>query len=604
MEIIEVSLDIIIPNDKIGFVIQQPFVEILDVKPFKWISEKKNTQIKKIIRTLEIASLKEHLCEKTNFTIFPEYAIPGLEGVEIVEGFLKDEKWDKNTIVIAGIDGLTKDEYSILVNDENTEVDSSNNPNNIFIDQWINCGILWQKDFNGFVKKWIQPKLVPAWSERNTASINLFCGKSVYLFNCKFENEVNCYFLFLLCFDWIGQVDSNSVIETILFKINSLWKSHDRRDINFIYVIQNNDEPCHHDFLENARKYFEDRSTTPFINRDNTIILFSNTAGGVAPGIYPRFGRSAFISGPFSPYDNKGCPPTYAVYKTDLLRGTTNMLGRCKDAIFRENGECNHSIQLSVPNFMNSGVAGRNFIINNASVYCAFGENLDPRIPNKPVPATIKWINDQLNEIKALLYFESDHPLKEIINLSHLEINKTMCNMPDSYLDSAVKLAVCDYSNFINGLSINNVDNWNEKEKLGIETIIYSLSIMKIYKSLEISDSAPHALIRVGKNIFNIIIVSGGLNHEECLKYAEKFSINEQSYDVIITRDVHDTETSYGNIPLSILEPEIIITDKGPNITDPCSRYITFGYSNLKNFCFNLKSIEDLREKISEIIGL
>lgn len=122
IEIKEVQLDITLPNSGVGVVVMQPFVELGNDEPFRWHNDKKTKQIERIIRTLEIAKQADHGCEKTYFTIFPEYSIPGLEGVEKIQEVLKSSSWNSGTIIIGGVDGLTRDEYSLLCNEDNTEV--------------------------------------------------------------------------------------------------------------------------------------------------------------------------------------------------------------------------------------------------------------------------------------------------------------------------------------------------------------------------------------------------------------------------------------------------------------------------------------------------
>ncbi len=256
LEIEEVPLDITIPNHEVGMVIMQPFVELTtDREPYRWQAEKKNMQIKRIVRTLEIAKQVKHGCEKTHFTIFPEYAIPGLQGVREIQDILKNKSWNNGTIVVGGIEGLTKDEYSTLCNADITQVHEKNKADRVRDDQWVNCCITWVKQQDGTLRKWIQPKLIPSWLEKNITCNSMFRGNSVYLFKGKFENGVDYCFLFLICFDWIGQIGFSEGIWAVLSEVNTHWANSDRKDINSIFVLQHNPEPNHCDFLENARKY-------------------------------------------------------------------------------------------------------------------------------------------------------------------------------------------------------------------------------------------------------------------------------------------------------------------------------------------------------------
>jgi len=109
----------------------------------------------------------------------------------------------------------------------------------------------------------------------------MFCGRSVYLFTIKFTNNTPCKFLSLICFDWIGIINgAGNGISGILNQINQLWQgSASRKDINMVFILQCNEEPNHRNFLENARNFFEDRASNQFVIRDQSILLFVNTAG-------------------------------------------------------------------------------------------------------------------------------------------------------------------------------------------------------------------------------------------------------------------------------------------------------------------------------------
>ena len=74
IEIKEVQLSITLPIGGIGIVVLQPFIELSGDEPFRWLNNEKTKQIERIIRTLEIARQVDHGCEKTYFTIFPEYS--------------------------------------------------------------------------------------------------------------------------------------------------------------------------------------------------------------------------------------------------------------------------------------------------------------------------------------------------------------------------------------------------------------------------------------------------------------------------------------------------------------------------------------------------
>lgn len=430
----------------------------------------------------------------------------------------------------------------------------------------------------------------------------MFCGNSIYIFKCKFRNEVDCYFLSLICFDWIGQIHSRIGIQAVLHEINEYWRHSGRKDINFVFVLQNNDEPNHHVFLENTRNYFEERTSYPFVARDDCVIIFANTAGGPIPGKYETYGYSSLVCSPNAPYDTNGCPPTFSV-RTRKLRNTDN-LGRCKDALFREMGACIHSFEFCSPSFINLGPPGRALLIKRAIVHSVDQGTSNPRVPGSPVPASIKWINDRLDGIRSILHYQTTSLVRGEIEQSHKDICEKIRVCSDTFLSKCLQWAVYGYDKWLDlgGRKITDVDNWNEREESSLRTVVYSLGVINSCKSLELSNPKVHAVIRSGANIIDVIVVSGGETSERCFKYGTQFLTDGQRFGIVITQDIHESPVNKRD--KSIFETEGKITDKGPIITDPASRIIHCGYSNLKNACFDSVSLADLSDKITKIIGV
>lgn len=601
IEVEEIELNITLPDDGIRMVIMQPFVELCEHEPYRWRDDKKDRQIERIIRTLEIAKQVEHGCEKSHFTIFPEYVVPGLEGIVKIEEVLSNSSWKDGTIVIGGIDGLTKDEYSTLCNKHMMQVHEENKAEKVLDDQWVNCCITWVKETDGILRRWVQPKLSPSWPEKNVTHSQMFAGRSVYVFSGRFENQIDFRFLSLICFDWIGPIGGNYGIWTVLSKINNCWYNIKiRREMNLVLILQFNPEPNHHNFLENARNYFERRTEYPFINRNEGIVLFANAAGGSLPGIYQSYGYSSLISSPIAPYDNKGCPPTFAVF-TQKLRGTDS-LGRCKEALFREMGACIHSFRFRFPPSVNLGPADRCFPIDEAIVHAIDDGIDDPRTPDKPVPAIIKWTNDRLDKIVPVV--ENEHPLKDYITRAHKDVSDEIRRQPAQILCRDIEISSFEFENEkdkwieIEG-KIPNVDNWNENEQKALETVIYSLSIMKACKPLEVSNSPVHATIKIQGKVIDVIVVYGG-THEECFKYAKnQYPGSGQRFVIVVT---HDGRFSLPEKHRDSISDVKYDSSQDPNITDPSSRFYHCGYQNLIDSCFRSQSLEELDGKVSEIM--
>src|SRR5712691_7918089 len=131
IETIDLSLlGVTLPSDRVGMVIAQPYVpdtSLSAVEPYKWTEEAKPQQLAVLTETLAIARSNHHGVSKTHFTVFPEYSIPGPEGIELVETAIRRGDWPNGTVVIAGTDALTHAEYAQLLQSDRTHVDTLRN---------------------------------------------------------------------------------------------------------------------------------------------------------------------------------------------------------------------------------------------------------------------------------------------------------------------------------------------------------------------------------------------------------------------------------------------------------------------------------------------
>jgi hypothetical protein len=214
------ALGIRLPTHRVGMVAMQPFLALTAAEPFRCQLDRRAAQLAALERTLTIAKAGDHGAGKTHFTLIPEYSIPGPDGIARIEGVLRDPTWPPGTIVIGGTDALSKTEYAALCAGADTFVDAeTNGPDRVEASEWINCGLTWVKTEDGLLRRWLQPKLAPAWPEQNITHAHMFGGGSVFLFRCLFESGSPCRFFSLLCFDWIGIVDGHRIPGQVLTAI-------------------------------------------------------------------------------------------------------------------------------------------------------------------------------------------------------------------------------------------------------------------------------------------------------------------------------------------------------------------------------------------------
>ena len=109
VETIDLSLlGVEFPHDRVGMVLAQPFVSLTPVEPYTCIPAAKLQQLAMIRETLTVSRAMHHGAGKTHFTIFPEYSIPSLEGIGLIDAALNDQAWPNGTVIIGGTDALTQ----------------------------------------------------------------------------------------------------------------------------------------------------------------------------------------------------------------------------------------------------------------------------------------------------------------------------------------------------------------------------------------------------------------------------------------------------------------------------------------------------------------
>lgn len=613
IEVEEVPLDIQLPTQSVGMVLMQPFVELnLGQEPFKWHATKVAAQLERIKNTLELAHGGCGLA-MVNFTVFPEYSIPGLEGVTVIQEAMSGETWPSDTVIIAGVDGLTKADYSLLCARGSVPslVHPNNRPDRLEDHEWVNCCVTWVKSQQSGLQRWIQPKLAPARLEKNV-NASMYRGQAVHVFRCRFSNDVESRFLSLVCFDWI---DTNSGLWNVLHQY--ALTSTSSREIHFVFVLQYNDKPNDNLFLENARKYFEEPDTCPKLNRKDCAIVFANTAGGDVPGKHEQFGFSSLVlhPGTSSSYERNDCPPTFAI-DTDKLRGRDN-LKRCPQSLLREMGPCIHSFSLRPSRWIQPNPADRGHPLEKAHVFSVDKDcEIDPRLPGGPVPAVVKWFNDNLGRADSVID-DPQHPLNPAFNNAWKEVVDETRKRPSEDLERSINVlsvaigqgasgnieqnpaAAKKWIKITDKRRIHNVDNWDRQEEECLRFLVNAVSVLKLCLPIQIAGAPMHAKMRIGNDVYDIVVVCGD-GHDECDRQIARLTYGASAARSLLIFSV-DLRHQRRRSPRSRN-----ITDT----TDPSSRDISSGakrfysYNDLIDAVSQAKHLAGLRNMIDEVLSL
>ena len=197
MHIDEQPLAVTLPSMSTRMVLVQPFLEFEppQQEPFP-LSQACERRLSDAIDTVfECATSR-----RAHVILFPEFALPGVAGVQRAIERLSAPTVAAPTILIAGVSGLSKEQYELLC--RSPEIDSvapANAPQRVKDAEWVNTSITVVKEDDSALRLWVQPKLSASWPEANYNHQAMFKGGAVRIFRARFDNDVPCRFLALLC---------------------------------------------------------------------------------------------------------------------------------------------------------------------------------------------------------------------------------------------------------------------------------------------------------------------------------------------------------------------------------------------------------------------
>lgn len=599
MFVSEQRIDVTLPLNSVKMLFVQPHLEFQGPiqEPFPLRQE----CIQRLLDVVDNVFLKARTYHP-HMVLFPEFALPGVAGVEKVVACLSSETVSSPTIVIAGVHGLSTGEYARLCALANVStVDSVNEPSRVRATEWVNTSVTFVKDDGGRLSLWIQPKISPSGPEGIVRHQSMFQGGAVRIFRAEFDNRVPCRFFSLLCFDWIGVENSSTIPDTILHQFNTISQELGcPQDIQWAFVLQHNDSPNHTSFLSTTNRFLT-HSNYPFVRRQDAAVVMVCTASSRIParGRGGPYGYSSLIFSPRAPFDSHCCQPTFATQSSRLRKSTD--LGTCKDVVFREMGECIHWAEVRVPNFVTPDVTDRTAALVIAEAIPLLGEVIDPRIPGSIVPAVVKWTNDELDTVPDLVarYFTG--------TTIEGQLRTSQNQMIDSYrklrsqdlalrIDGACAIrAPKEDSNDDPATDVDpaaDVDTaWDADERSSLHNVIHTLTLIGAAAALDTVGSILHARCEAcGVEIATIY----GSMHSLCMKAFNRLAKRTHSPIVFVSRDDY-------NAPLLEREIETFadpLSGTGVKYTDYQTIFMAArnkGEPEYRQFITELLNVQDRR---------
>lgn len=577
------------PSERVGMVLAQPYLparSLTEKEPFQLTDEHKRQQLQILDEVLSVACLSRDSGLKTHFTIVPEYCMPGFEGVQLVENKLSSSNWPTGTILIAGTDGLTVDQYREIGEGNSTHVADCNLPRQVSSSKWVNCAVVWIKFADGRLDRWIQPKLSAAWEEENVCHEKMFRGRSIYVFKGKFEN--GGYFLFctLICFDWIARIGNLDTFEWLLHGIHNEAGSG-QLPVTWIFVIQRNANPSHQTFLDRIQQFFN-HNGYPNARKDNTCLVFANTAGKAGPGPSSEFGSTSMVFSPRVPFVDPNCYPTFSMGGPKFRDSNETLrVYHCKDVFFRERGAGIHSIVQNIPESVGSGPSNRTIALEDAKVYPISGVS-EARAPKDPVPAATKWLHDELDGMCRV------HPpcspfIDNEIEKAHFRVVKGLRKLSSKETMRKMKLASDEVGEC--------PDEWDSMASKGLRHVVRTLGVVGTACPLRGTCAKSfHATAVLNDQQVDVVAIRGD-SHQACEEHLKAHDVrNPSRHLLLISRDSQNTLRNKRDG--SILEWNSSSLDKDPKITE--TRGFVIGYQNLWSIVQGADRVDDIAAGINE----
>ena len=537
ISIIEEQLSVTLPDESVRVLSAQPFLEFqIPIREPYPVSDKCASRLSQgLDRVIDAAKQS-----KPQFIIFPEFSIPGISGVARLRDSLLSEEIASPTVVIGGVTSLSAAEYASLVAlpDVVVKVDPANASAGIPSDNWINTSVTLIKADDGARTMWLQPKLSPSWPESQGIHQNMFRGQSLHLFRAKFQSGLPCHFFSALCYDWIGLESGTTAPLALLDAFNNRCSGNGGPQfVNWVFVLQHNPRPNDDTFLAAAREFLID-TAYPFVDRQHAAIVMACTASSQMPGRNSSYGCSSVILAPTAPFDMRSCPSTFTTNGGRIRKCET--LRTCKDVVFREMGECCHIFDIRNPRGVRADATDRTLPLENAKVLSFTAGGTDPRVPDAPVPAVIKWLNDELDQLSdfagSLLTGCALHgsvaTSQQTVATAHRSLTSQLAAERVHYSKAsavAVKSAI-DPATL--------VDDWDQEEREGLEHVIHSLAIVGSVETIEINAASIHG--RHADKGVEIAAIRGD-KHSDCIAAFDKWSGKTHAPMLLISRDRHNT---------------------------------------------------------------
>lgn len=148
---------------------------------------------------------------------------------------------------------------------------------------------------------------------------------------------------------------------------------------------------------------------------------------------------------------------------------------------------------------MNAGPAQRTFAVDKAFVFPLAQIN-DPRTPSNLVPACVKWVNDELDDLPSLSTLQPEADLGADADAVHEVSISALRALSAHSTSKVIRLAIVRDSETAGApRSQEDADLWNRQESEALHHVIHTLDLFALTGDVSTSDEdIAHATVSLG----------------------------------------------------------------------------------------------------------
>jgi hypothetical protein len=273
-----------------------------------------------------------------------------------------------------------------------------------------------------------------------------------------------------------------------------------------------------------------------------------------------------------------------------------------RDTYFREKGACVHSFIQVNPDSITAGPAHRTFAVDRAFVF-PLAETPDPRAPSDLVPACVKWINDELDDVTSLSSLLPAGDLSARADAAHETSIAKLRALSAPSCGRVLRLATVPEGDAAQRPAMEaDADVWDAKERAALGHVVHTLDLFTFCGEVTATDlDTGHATVSLGGRTLDLLAVRGR-THEQCAKYAQtQFTPNARRQALLVTRD-------HENLPRkrrsrSILQTSTPKLGDERKYADPESAIIHIDYQGLIAAFNEATTVDELSQGVSAHVG-